>query len=70
MKKPLAVSARKNNLEVADIFHLYGEQYRQSNSLSCEQIKVIRHIQACRTAVLGGHIEQCNECGFERISYN
>ncbi|MBW1792716.1 MAG: IS91 family transposase [Deltaproteobacteria bacterium] len=56
--------------EVADVFHLYGEQYRQSNSLSYEQIKVMRHIEICRTAALGGHVEQCDKCGFERISYN
>ena len=70
MKKTLAASACKNNFEVADVFHLYGEQYRQSNSLSYEQIKVMRHIEICRTAALGGHVEQCDKCGFERISYN
>ncbi|MCK5193819.1 MAG: IS91 family transposase [Desulfobulbaceae bacterium] len=70
MKKTFAVPACKNNLEVADVFHLYGEQYRQSNRLSYEQIKVMRHIEICRTAALGGHVEQCNKCGFERIAYN
>jgi hypothetical protein len=30
----------------------------------------MRHIQICRTAVLGGHLEQCDHCAFERISYN
>ncbi len=70
MKQPLTVSNRKNHLEVADVFHFYGEQYRQSHNQPYEQIKVMRHIQACRTASLGGHVEQCNECGFERISYN
>lgn len=70
MKQTLAVSNRKNHLEVADVFHLYGKQYRQCNSPSYEQIKVMHHIQACRTAALGGHVEQCNECGFEKIAYN
>ena len=27
-------------------------------------------IQSCRTAVLGGHIDRCSNCGAERISYN
>jgi len=27
-------------------------------------------ITVCRTAQLGGHIEQCDQCGFERIAYN
>ena len=70
MKQTLAVSSREKHLEVADVFQLYGEQYRQCNSPSYEQIKVMRHVQVCRTAALGGHVEQCNECGFEKIAYN
>jgi hypothetical protein len=30
----------------------------------------MRHIKVCRTAVLGGHIEQCNHCGLQRNAYN
>jgi len=56
--------------EVADIFRVYGQQYRRSHSMSYEQMKVMHHIQVCRSAELGGHIEQCTQCGFERISYN
>jgi len=70
MKTPLPVSPCKNNHEVADVFHHYGDQYRQYNSLSYEQKRVMLNIQACRTAKLGGHVDQCNECGFEKISYN
>jgi len=57
-------------LEVADIFRLYGDTYRQSNSVPYEKIKVMHHIEVCRTAKLGGHVEQCNRCGFERNAYN
>jgi predicted Zn-ribbon and HTH transcriptional regulator len=60
----------KKSLEVADIFRLYGQDYRQSNTLSYAKIKVMHHIEACRTAQLGGHVEQCNRCGFERNAYN
>jgi len=56
--------------EVADIFRLYGDTYRQSNALPYEQIKVMHHIEVCRTAELGGHIQQCDQCGFEQIAYN
>jgi hypothetical protein len=56
--------------EVADIFSLYGDDYRQSNSLPYEKIKVMHHIEVCRTAELGGHVEQCDQCGFEQIAYN
>ena len=57
-------------LEVADIFHLYSEDYRQNNSLSYKQKKVMHHIEVCRTAELGGHVEHCDQCDFERIAYN
>jgi hypothetical protein len=30
----------------------------------------MHHIETCRTAALGGHVEQCNECGYEKIAYN
>jgi len=61
---------RKEPLEVADIFRLYGQNYRQYNALSYAKIKVMHHIEVCRTAELGGHVEQCNRCGFERNAYN
>jgi len=61
---------KKESLEVADIFRLYGQNYRQSNALSYAKIKVMHHIEACRTAELGGHVEQCNRCGFQRNAYN
>jgi hypothetical protein len=56
--------------EVADIFRSYGASYRRSRDLSYEQSKVMHHIEICRTAVLGGHLERCDHCCFERISYN
>ena len=59
-------------LEVADLFRRYGEAYRQKHgaSLSTAQRRVMTAIQLCRTAVLGGHVEQCDRCGHQRISYN
>ena len=60
----------KNKHEIADIFRLYGKTYREQNMLSYKQLKVMHKIEICRTAQLGGHIEQCDQCGFERIAYN
>ena len=56
--------------EVADVFRLYGEGFCQNNPVSNAQRKVMRHIEICRTAILGGHVEGCDNCDFERISYN
>jgi predicted Zn-ribbon and HTH transcriptional regulator len=56
--------------DIADIFRLYGESYRQTHTVSATQAKVMEAIMACRTAQLGGHAEQCPQCGFERYAYN
>ena len=57
-------------LEVADILRLHGDAYRARHPVSPEQAAVMRHLVACRTAVLGGHVDACTACGFLKISYN
>src|SRR5215216_1933677 len=59
-------------LEVADIFRQVGPAYRQdhADSLSRGQRRVMSDIERCRTAALGGHVEQCDACGHLRISFN
>jgi len=61
---------KQQQVELADIFRLYADDYRRSHAVSYEQLKVMHHIQICRTAVLGGHVEQCDRCAFEQIAYN
>jgi Putative transposase/Transposase zinc-binding domain len=58
-------------LEVGDIFRRYGEAYRDKHgaSMSPAQRRVVTAIELCRTAALGGHLEQCDECGHERNCY-
>jgi len=38
--------------------------------LTPQQQKVMHAIEQCRTAALGGHLEVCPQCGFERAAYN
>ena len=59
-------------LEVADIFRRYGEAYRQQHdgSLSIAQRRVMTAIEVCRTAALGGHLERCDCCNYERPCYD
>jgi hypothetical protein len=58
--------------EVASVFRRYGDAYRQRHgcSLSTAQRRVMTAIEQCRTATLGGHVEQCDTCGPQRICYN
>src|SRR6266436_3294255 len=56
--------------EVADIVRAYGDAFRATHQVSHEQARVLRAIAQCRTAALGGHIEQCVTCGTERPCYD
>ncbi len=57
-------------LELADIFREHGPAYRAAHPLPLPQRRVMRAIEVCRTAALGGHLESCSQCDFTRISYN
>src|SRR5215471_4362689 len=59
-------------LEVADIVRTYGAALvkRHRRWMTGLHLKVLRAIAACRTAALGGHIEECDRCGQRAISYN
>ena len=59
-------------VEVADVFRRYGEAYRQQHaaSMSAGQRRVMSAIEVCRTSALGGHLERCDRCGYERNAFN
>lgn len=59
-------------LEVADVVRAHGDEFRHAHaeSLSLAQKRVLRSIETCRTAALGGHLERCDQCGHERNAYN
>jgi hypothetical protein len=59
-------------LEVADVFRDYGDAFldRYGGTLSPERRRVLGDIAACRTAALGGHVEECDHCGHQQIAYN
>ena len=63
---------RPTGLEVADIFRQVGPAYRREHAgtLSRGQRAVMSAIERCRTAALGGHLEQCDACGHQRIAFN
>jgi putative transposase/transposase-like zinc-binding protein len=59
-------------LEVADLIRPAGHSFveRSRRWLTWQHLKVLTAIQHCRTATLGGHIDQCSRCGERAISYN
>jgi len=67
---PAPPCAQRPRWEVADVFRRYGEAYRRAHSLPTSHLRVMHAIETCRTADLGGHVERCDVCGFERPAYN
>lgn len=59
-----------SGVEVADIFRQYGPEYRKIHPLPRNQLRAMRAIEVCRTAELGGHVDECDHCGHMEISYN
>ncbi len=57
-------------LELADILRQHGPAYRQAHALPVQQHQLMRAIETCRTAALGGHVEKCDHCQYTRNSYN
>ncbi|MBI3293320.1 MAG: IS91 family transposase [Deltaproteobacteria bacterium] len=57
----------KPEIEIADLFHRFGHELGE---LPYSHQKVIRDITTCRTSQLGGHSVRCDECEYQKNSYN
>jgi hypothetical protein len=60
-------------LEVADLIRSTGAAFIERNRqwIRWQHVKVLLAIARCRTAALGGHVDQCTRCGHRAtISYN
>lgn len=53
--------------DLAEIFRAHAPPMEQ---LGAQRRRVVRDIIACRTAVLGGHLQVCDQCGHETPVYN
>ena len=62
---------KRPTLEVADIIRSAGNGFieRNRSHLGWQQLKVLRAVKHCRTAALGGHLDQCSRCGYRAISF-
>jgi putative transposase/transposase-like zinc-binding protein len=59
-------------LELADVIRTHQRDFlaRWNHVLSREQKKALRNLRDCRTAALGGHLQQCDRCGHRVLLYN
>jgi hypothetical protein len=62
----------REGLEVADILRHFGAAFRDRYEASptTARRRAMSAIERCRTAALGGHVEQCGDCGHQRVAYN
>lgn len=61
-----------HRLEVADVFRQHEQEFLRQwgHMLNAQQRRAFRDICACRTAALGAHVEQCDQCAHRAIAYN
>jgi hypothetical protein len=58
---------QRSPLELAEVVERHGHRL---GNLTPEEQRILRAIVSCRTAALGGHVEQCDHCHHQRIAYN
>ena len=65
-----SLSPARPRWEMADVLRRFGDEFCENNRISADHGRILRHIEQCRTAELGGHMEQCDSCEHERPVYN
>ena len=56
--------------DIANIVRQHRPALEAEVHLTLAQRRVLSAIALCRTAALGGHVDVCRSCGFERPAYN
>jgi len=56
--------------ELADVLNAHWEEVMCNAHFNTWQLRTLHAIRRCRTASMGGHIDGCDNCGYQRISYN
>jgi hypothetical protein len=67
---PHGADAARVKVELAQVFARFGAAYQAAHRLVAVQYRAMAAIQACRTEVLGGHVERCDTCGELRYHYH
>lgn len=56
--------------DVQDVFNRFYSEYKKIYNTCSAQDKAAKDIMDCRSAAMGGHVSQCDNCGHTHISYN
>lgn len=57
------LETEKAEYTVGDVLRKFGEDFLKKYTISEEQLRVLRRLEICRTAALGGYVEVCDACG-------
>ena len=60
---PFMLDTEKAEYTVGDVLRKFGGAYRKKYRPSEGQLRVLRRLEICRTATLGGYVESCEACG-------
>lgn len=66
----MAAPKAAQRFDFADIVRAHRAELEAVTRLGPRQRRVLTDIEQCRTAALGGHLDQCPHCGYEHPSYN
>jgi Putative transposase/Transposase zinc-binding domain len=66
----LAKDAGRPRFDIAEIVREHRRALEAEHPLRRQQRRVLTHIEQCRTAALGGHLDVCPSCDYERPAYN
>jgi hypothetical protein len=56
--------------ELSEVIRRYGKDFIEKFHPLGYHKGVLHALSVCRTAELGGHVDQCEDCGYIRVSYN
>ena len=65
-----AAEAARPAFEMADVVRAFGRQYLRTYPSSPEQRQVLRAMANCRSERLGGHVQRCEHCSYQRMAYH
>jgi len=57
-------------IEISDILRLHFSDFLDNYNIPYHYYKVVNALINCRTSALGAHVDTCDTCGHESISYN
>jgi hypothetical protein len=67
--QPKVTCTERSRSEVTDVIRCLGNSI-ETLGLNTWQLRTLSAIKKCRTAELGGHVDACDDCGKQHISYN